>query len=128
VLGWVSESMKDEPHQQSELPRNVCWNNNNITTMTLGAHPPSRAARALKVSIVLVISLFSISLLYAPTGGSILLETISRNHNTQKSIDERVKHILNHTPLIGNQLTCPPLLLPMHTHFANHIFGIPRRT
>jgi len=71
--------------------------------------PPPRTSRKARRTYLLtvVVLLFVVSLFFGPTAGSSFIQDLSRNGNYRgwqrhKSVEERVKHILEHTPLIGN--------------------------
>ena len=62
--------------------------------------PASRASRVCRVYLLaaVVSSLFVISLFFGPTRDYAFITDVS---SRTKSIEDRVKHILKHTPLIG---------------------------
>jgi len=65
--------------------------------------PASRASRVCRVYLLaaVVSSLFVISLFFGPTTRDYAFITDVSSRTKSKSIEDRVKHILKHTPLIG---------------------------
>ncbi|KAK4196211.1 putative dipeptidase 1 precursor [Triangularia verruculosa] len=83
---------------------------------------PRRSARAKKVTLCVVFSCLLLSYLFLPIRGA---GYIPRKPHTPKpqlpqSIEERVKHILSHTPLVDGH---NDLAILLRAHFNNHIYN-----
>ncbi|KAK0652040.1 membrane dipeptidase-domain-containing protein [Cercophora newfieldiana] len=93
--------------------------------MARRSEPPSRASRKARACLLLaVLSLFVASLFLGPTRNTSFIEGVSRSGRNRwqnhKSIEDRVKHILEHTPLIDGH---NDLAIFLRAAFNNHIYS-----
>lgn len=81
--------------------------------------PPHRVSRTARTYLLLVVSsLFVISLFFSPASDSAIVRSRPWRGRTHKSIEDRVQHILKHTPLIDGHNDFPIFL---RAAFNNHI-------
>jgi membrane dipeptidase len=86
---------------------------------------PSRTSRRARTCLLLVVSLlFGVSLVFGPTGERAFFQNVSQSGRgrwqSDRSIEDRVKHILEHTPLIDGH---NDFAIFLRGAFNSHIYG-----